>query len=119
GSEDSRLGYPHRGRDGARFAFRARPQGFIAMDQAGLRRGARAAIDGVQWVPEWGKARIANMVEGRPDWTISRQRTWGVPIALFHDRESGEPHPDTPALMRKVADMIEREGVDAWYALDP
>jgi isoleucyl-tRNA synthetase len=58
------------------------------------------------------------MVEGRPDWCISRQRSWGVPIALFYDRESGEPHPDTPALMRKVADRVERDGVEAWYALD-
>jgi isoleucyl-tRNA synthetase len=73
----------------------------------------------VGWIPEWGEARIFGMVEGRPDWCISRQRTWGVPIALFFDRESGEPHPETPALMRRVADRIEEEGVDAWYALDP
>src|SRR5690606_12851958 len=99
--------------------LRATPQWFISMEQAGLRRDALAAIDGVRWVPEWGRARIAGMVEGRPDWTISRQRTWGVPIALFYDRETGEPHPDTPALMRRVAERVERGGVDAWYALDP
>ena len=58
------------------------------------------------------------MVEGRPDWCISRQRTWGVPIALFIDRETGEPHPDSPTLMRQVADRVEQSGVDAWYALD-
>ena len=66
-----------------------------------------------------GEARIAGMVEGRPDWTISRQRTWGVPIALFVHRETGEPHPRSVALMHQVADRVERAGVDAWYALDP
>jgi len=111
--------YPHCWRHRTPVVLRATPQWFISMEQAGLRRDALAAIDGVRWVPEWGRARIAGMVEGRPDWTISRQRTWGVPIALFYDRESGEPHPDTPALMRKVAERVEREGVDAWYALDP
>ena len=68
---------------------------------------------------DWGKARIAGMIEGRPDWCISRQRTWGVPIALFFDTLTGEPHPETPALMRQVADLVEREGVEAWYSLDP
>ena len=111
--------YPHCWRHRTPVVFRATPQWFISMEQANLRRDAQAAIEHVQWVPEWGKARIAGMVEGRPDWTISRQRTWGVPIALFFDRESGEPHPDTPALMRQVADMVERDGVDAWYDLDP
>ena len=117
--EEIRHSYPHCWRHRTPVVFRATPQWFIAMDQAGLRRDALAAIKGVQWVPEWGQARIANMVEGRPDWTISRQRTWGVPIALLYHRETGEPHPDTPALMRRVADMIERDGVEAWYSLDP
>ncbi|MGN6512391.1 MAG: isoleucine--tRNA ligase, partial [Lysobacteraceae bacterium] len=111
--------YPHCWRHKTPVAFRATPQWFISMEQAGLRRDALAAIGKVGWVPEWGEARIAGMVEGRPDWTISRQRTWGVPIALFMDRESGAPHPDSPALMRRIAERVEREGVDAWYALDP
>ncbi|HET7656451.1 MAG TPA: isoleucine--tRNA ligase [Luteimonas sp.] len=111
--------YPHCWRHRTPVIFRATPQWFISMEQANLRRDALAAIRSVDWIPDWGEARISNMVEGRPDWTISRQRTWGVPIALFYDRESGEPHPDTPALMRRVADLVEREGVDAWYALDP
>jgi isoleucyl-tRNA synthetase len=110
--------YPHCWRHRTPVAFRATPQWFISMEQAGLRRDALAAITDVAWVPEWGEARIAGMVEGRPDWCISRQRSWGVPIALFYDRESGEPHPDTPALMRKIADRVERDGVEAWYALD-
>ena len=111
--------YPHCWRHKTPVAFRATPQWFISMEQAGLRRDALAAIGKVKWVPEWGEARIYGMVEGRPDWTISRQRYWGVPIALFVDRESGDPHPDSSALMRKVAEQVEREGADAWYALDP
>ncbi|WP_219339558.1 isoleucine--tRNA ligase [Luteimonas salinisoli] len=111
--------YPHCWRHKTPVAFRATPQWFISMEQAGLRRDALAAIGQVQWFPEWGQARIAGMVEGRPDWTISRQRYWGVPIALFVDRETNEPHPDSPALMRRVAERVEREGVDAWYALEP
>ncbi|WP_407354636.1 isoleucine--tRNA ligase [Luteimonas sp. R10] len=111
--------YPHCWRHKTPVAFRATPQWFISMEQAHLRRDALAAIDEVQWFPDWGRARIAGMVEGRPDWTISRQRYWGVPIALFVDRESREPHPDSAALMRRVAERVEREGVDAWYALDP
>ena len=110
--------YPHCWRHKTPVVFRATPQWFISMEQAGLRRDALAAIGKVQWFPDWGEARIAGMVEGRPDWTISRQRSWGVPIALFTNRETGEPHPDTPALMRKVAERVEREGVDAWYTLD-
>ena len=109
--------YPHCWRHKTPVVFRATPQWFISMDAAHLRRDALAQIDQVQWVPDWGQARIAGMVDGRPDWTISRQRYWGVPIALFFDRETGEPHPDTPALMRKVADRVEAEGVDAWHAM--
>ncbi|HET6602941.1 MAG TPA: isoleucine--tRNA ligase [Xanthomonadaceae bacterium] len=117
--EEYRHSYPHCWRHKSPVAFRATPQWFISMDQAGLRLDALAAIEGVHWVPAWGKERIRGMVEGRPDWCISRQRTWGVPIALFFDRDSGEPHPDSVALMHQVADRIEREGVDAWYALEP
>jgi isoleucyl-tRNA synthetase len=110
--------YPHCWRHKTPVAFRATPQWFISMEQAGLRRDALDAIGKVEWFPGWGEARIFGMVEGRPDWCISRQRTWGVPIALFVDRETGEPHPDSPALMRQVAERVERDGVDAWYALD-
>lgn len=109
--------YPHCWRHKTPVVFRATPQWFISMEQAGLRRDALAAIPGVDWVPAWGEQRIHNMIEHRPDWTISRQRYWGVPIALFYDRETGEPHPRTVELMRAVADRVEREGVEAWYAL--
>ena len=111
--------YPHCWRHKTPVAFRATPQWFISMDQAGLRRQALEAIKGVSWYPEWGEARIAGMVEGRPDWTISRQRTWGVPIALFAHRETGAPHPRTVELMEQVAARVEQGGIDAWYALDP
>ncbi len=111
--------YPHCWRHKTPIAFRATPQWFISMTQANLRADALAAIETVTWYPEWGKARIAGMVDGRPDWTISRQRTWGVPIALFVHRETGEPHPRSTELMRQVADKVEQGGVDVWYTLDP
>ncbi len=114
--------YPHCWRHKSPVAFRATPQWFISMEQAGLRRDALAAIReiGVQggWFPDWGEARIASMIENRPDWCISRQRTWGVPIALFVHRISGEPHPRSVELMREVAARVEKEGTDAWYALN-
>ena len=110
--------YPHCWRHKTPIAFRATPQWFISMEQANLRADALTAIEQVKWYPEWGQARIAGMVEGRPDWTISRQRTWGVPIALFVHRETGDPHPRATELMRQVADRVEQDGVDVWYSLD-
>lgn len=110
--------YPHCWRHKTPIAFRATPQWFISMEQANLRNDALEAIKHVGWFPQWGEARIAGMVDGRPDWTISRQRTWGVPIALFVHRETGEPHPRSTELMRAVADRVEQGGVDVWYTLD-
>ncbi|WP_368564474.1 isoleucine--tRNA ligase [Pseudoxanthomonas sp. UTMC 1351] len=110
--------YPHCWRHKTPIAFRATPQWFISMEQANLRADALEAIKHVGWFPQWGQARIAGMVEGRPDWTISRQRTWGVPIALFVHRETGEPHPRSVELMHAVADRVEQGGVDVWYTLD-
>ncbi len=111
--------YPHCWRHKTPVAFRATPQWFISMEQAGLRADALAAIKGVSWVPEWGEARITGMVDGRPDWCISRQRTWGVPIALFVHQVSSEPHPRSVELMRLVADRVQAQGTDAWFNLDP
>ncbi|WP_045736874.1 isoleucine--tRNA ligase [Xanthomonas sp. MUS 060] len=110
--------YPHCWRHKTPIAFRATPQWFISMEQANLRADALKAIEDVHWYPAWGQARIVGMVAGRPDWTISRQRTWGVPIALFVHRDSGEPHPRSAELMRQVADRVEQGGVDVWYTLD-
>lgn len=109
--------YPHCWRHKSPVAFRATPQWFISMQQAGLRDAALQAIGGVRWIPDWGQARIAGMIDGRPDWCISRQRTWGVPIALFIHKLTGEPHPDSVALMRKAADLVAQSGVDAWFDL--
>jgi isoleucyl-tRNA synthetase len=111
--------YPHCWRHKTPIIFRATPQWFISMEQNGLRRAALREIDKVEWLPEWGRARIAGMVEGRPDWCISRQRTWGVPIALFVNKHSGELHPHTAELIEKVAAAVEQQGIEAWFALQP
>jgi len=110
--------YPHCWRHKTPTAFRTTPQWFISMDQAGLRDEALKAIDSVRWVPDWGKARIRGMIESRPDWCISRQRTWGVPLGLFVHRKTHEPHPDTPALLKRLALLVAEQGVDVWYASD-
>ena len=111
--------YPHCWRHKTPIIFRATPQWFISMDQNGLRQAALAEIERVEWLPEWGRERIRGMVENRPDWCISRQRTWGVPITLFVHRETGELHPRTEALFEEVAKRIETRGIDAWFELDP
>lgn len=111
--------YPHCWRHKTPIIFRATPQWFISMEQNGLLSQALAAVESVEWLPEWGKARIDSMLGSRPDWCISRQRTWGVPIALFVHQETGELHPDTQALMEQVALLIEQEGISAWFELEP
>ena len=99
--------------------FRATPQWFIGMDKHGLRHAAMREIDRVEWIPDWGRARIEGMVANRPDWCISRQRTWGVPITFFVHRETGELHPDTGRLVEAVAGRVEKEGIRAWFDLEP
>jgi isoleucyl-tRNA synthetase len=116
--EPFRHSYPHCWRHKTPVIFRATPQWFISMDQAGLRAKALEEIARVQWTPAWGEQRIASMIAGRPDWCISRQRVWGVPLALFTHRETGELHPDTPALLERVADRVQVAGIDAWDDLD-
>ena len=111
--------YPHCWRHKTPIIFRATPQWFISMDNNSLRRQALEEVKHTQWIPEWGQARIEGMIEGRPDWCISRQRTWGVPIALFIHKETAELHPDSGALIEKVAQLIEERGIDAWFDLDP
>ena len=111
--------YPHCWRHKTPIIFRATPQWFVSMSQGGLLDGAKAAVEGVTWVPDWGRARIDAMLAERPDWCISRQRTWGVPITLFVHRETGDLHPDTPELIEAVAERIASGGIDAWFDLDP
>lgn len=110
--------YPHCWRHKTPIIFRATPQWFISMDKNNLREKALAEIKQASWVPEWGEARINSMVEGRPDWCISRQRNWGVPIALFVHKETGELHPNTAGLIEQVAVLIEESGIEAWFDLD-
>lgn len=110
--------YPHCWRHKTPIIFRATPQWFVSMDQAGLRTKALEAIKGVQWMPEWGQSRIEGMIEGRPEWCISRQRTWGVPIALFVHKETAELHPNTLELIEKVALLVEEKGIQAWWDVD-
>ncbi len=110
--------YPHCWRHKTPIIFRATPQWFISMDQKNLRADAEKAIRETSWIPDWGQARIEGMVSGRPDWCISRQRTWGVPITLFVHKESGELHPNTSSLIEQVAERIEKEDIDAWFEMD-
>ncbi|WP_237060489.1 isoleucine--tRNA ligase [Microbulbifer sediminum] len=111
--------YPHCWRTKTPLIYRATPQWFVSMQQNDLLDHAQKAADEVQWIPGWGKARIDAMLDASPDWCISRQRTWGVPIALFVHKETHEIHPDTPALMEKVAERVDAEGMDVWFDLDP
>jgi isoleucyl-tRNA synthetase len=111
--------YPHCWRHKTPVIFRATPQWFIAMDARELRADALREIRCVRWIPDWGQARIEGMVTHRPDWCVSRQRNWGVPIPLFVHKETGVPHPDSERLIERVAERIETGGIDAWFALDP
>jgi isoleucyl-tRNA synthetase len=110
--------YPHCWRHKTPVIFRATPQWFISMEQAGLRKGALEAIAHVDWMPAWGEQRISGMIAGRPDWCVSRQRTWGVPLPLFVDKVSGELHPNTAELIEEVAKRVEQDGIDIWFELD-
>jgi len=110
--------YPHCWRHKTPIIFRATPQWFISMDKNKLREQALNEVKRVEWIPEWGQARIESMMEGRPDWCISRQRTWGVPITFFVHKETGELHPRTGELIEQVAKRIEQKGIEAWFELD-
>ncbi|ALO45720.1 isoleucine--tRNA ligase [Pseudohongiella spirulinae] len=116
--EKIRHSYPHCWRTKTPLIYRATPQWFISMTEKGLLKDALAAVKNVKWVPEWGQARIELMLKGSPDWCVSRQRTWGVPITLFVHKESGELHPRSAELVEQVAQRIEKSGIDAWFDLD-
>ncbi|HTV79378.1 MAG TPA: isoleucine--tRNA ligase [Steroidobacteraceae bacterium] len=111
--------YPHCWRHHSPVVFRTTPQWFISMDRKGLREQALRDIRGVKWTPAWGEQRITGMIADRPDWCISRQRTWGVPLAMFVHKRTGELHPRTGELLEAVAERVERAGIEAWFSLDP
>lgn len=111
--------YAHCWRHKTPVIYRATAQWFISMEQANLRKGALREIAKVQWVPGWGEARISGMIADRPDWCISRQRVWGVPLPLFTHKATGELHPRTVELIESVAKLVEEGGIDAWFDLDP
>ncbi len=108
--------YPHCWRSKTPVVFRAMDQWFIGIDHQDFRKQAMGEIDKVSWIPDWGKKRIEGAVKSRPDWCISRQRTWGVPIPAFYDK-NGEPILDADVI-RKTADLVEEQGSNVWFELD-
>jgi isoleucyl-tRNA synthetase len=114
-----RHSYPHCWRHKSPLIFRATPQWFISMDARGLRAHTLEDIKQVTWTPSWGEQRMTSMIETRPDWCVSRQRIWGLPLALFLHKQTAELHPRTQELLLEVAARVETGGIDAWFALDP
>jgi isoleucyl-tRNA synthetase len=110
--------YPHSWRSKAPLIFRNTPQWFISMDKAGLRDKALKAIDETHFVPPSGRNRLQGMIETRPDWCVSRQRAWGVPITVFVNKSSGEPLRDQ-AVLDRIINAVEAEGADAWFVSEP
>ncbi|MCK0505472.1 isoleucine--tRNA ligase [Aromatoleum anaerobium] len=121
--------YMHCWRHKTPVIYRATTQWFVGMDRLPgreavdpgsptLRELALKAVDETQFYPAWGKARLHSMIANRPDWCVSRQRNWGVPIPLFLHKETGEPHPRSLELLEQVAQRVEQHGIDAWFKLD-
>lgn len=109
--------YPHCWRHRSPTIFRTTEQWFISMEQAGLRQSALDALENVQFIPAWGRSRLTNMIADRPDWGISRQRFWGVPLCFVVHEETGELHPDIVNIMERAAQAIEQQGIEAWFDL--
>ncbi len=115
--------YMHCWRHKTPVVYRATAQWFASMDRkphtgGSLRETALAGIEATEFYPAWGKQRLHNMIANRPDWTLSRQRQWGVPMAFLVHKETGEPHPRTPELLEIIASRVEKEGIEAWQAIE-
>ncbi|MFM2034519.1 MAG: hypothetical protein RJA32_1154, partial [Pseudomonadota bacterium] len=116
--------YMHCWRHKTPIIYRATSQWFASMDKkptdgkASLRETALSGIESTHFYPAWGKQRLHSMIANRPDWTLSRQRQWGVPMAFLIHKETGEPHPRTAELLEKIAQLVEKGGIEAWQALD-
>ncbi|MBI2792581.1 MAG: isoleucine--tRNA ligase [Gammaproteobacteria bacterium] len=110
--------YPHCWRHKTPLIFRATPQWFISMQAHQLRQKTLQAIEDIQWLPTWGQSRMALMIEGRPDWCISRQRTWGVPLPFLLHKDTDKLHPNMLEIIDIVAKKMETDGVEAWHDLD-
>ena len=117
-SENYEHSYPHCWRYKTPLIFRATPQWFMSMDNSGLRKSIQKEIPIINWLPSWGQDRIFNMIEGRPDWCLSRQRNWGVPLPLFLHKESNELHPDTQTILSKASEIIKNGNIEAWIDYD-
>ncbi len=119
--------YPHCWRHKTPIIFRSTPQWFIGMTQTGntegekhlsLRALANQAVDETTFFPSWGRARLEAMIKNRPDWCVSRQRNWGVPMPFFIHKETGALHPKTPELLEQVANRVEQHGIEAWFSME-
>ena len=115
--EAIRHSYPHCWRHHSPTIYRATAQWFISMDKAGLRQTALDGLQHVRFTPEWGRSRLTNMIATRPDWGITRQRYWGVPLCFVQHKETGELHPDILNIMDKAAAVIAKDGIEAWFTL--
>ena len=117
-SEDYEHSYPHCWRYKTPLIFRATPQWFMSMDKSALRKSIKDDIKNINWLPSWGEDRIFNMIEGRPDWCLSRQRFWGVPIPLFLHKETNELHPNTNVILEEAQKIIKEGNIEAWIDFD-
>ena len=117
-SENYHHSYPHCWRHKTPLIFMATPQWFISMNKSGLIDGANRAIQDIKFIPEWGKERMEIMLKDRPDWCISRQRDWGIPIPLFYETDSGELHPEQNKIFNKASEAIKKSGIDSWESLE-
>lgn len=110
--------YAHCWRTKTPLIYRATPQWFISMTEKDLMATALKAVADIKWIPDWGQARMELMLKGSPDWCVSRQRTWGVPITLFVNKKNQELHPNTAELFEQVAQRIEKKGIEAWFEME-